>query len=379
MQGLCVFFAIASILLGQNVAAQNLSKLTPEQSKEKREKFVSAALAYRGTPYLYGGTTKRGMDCSGLISTAGREGAGISLPRTASSLSQHASKISDSELEPGDLVFFNTTGGISHVGIYIGNGEFVHSASAGPKTGVIVSKLAESYWKRTYRFAGRIFPSAASAHTIASAQGASSPSPNASSTKANSAPSEASSSSPVAAGASGSPSSSPSSPPSKATAVSAGPPPAGSSPNGFRLELRATALWDFNIDEYLMRGTTISATAQWRGKINFYPGLTAGFTWDTRHDTMAVPLCLSIGLRNGLAFFAGTQFVFNSGGEGSGEIFFPSLVGVSWNSPYKDLGPVKIGFYQSIECVFVPKEGVAGKMLDDTFRLATGVSLAFGK
>ena len=94
---------------------------------------------------------------------------------------------------------------------------------------------------------------------------------------------------------------------------------------------------------------------------------------------MSVPLYISATAQNGLAFFAGAQFIFYSGGEGSTEIFFPGIIGVSWTSPYKSLGPVKIGFYQSIECVFVRKEGVAGRMLDDVFRLATGVSFAIGK
>ena len=394
LQRFCVFFIFALVFFAESLAAQDLSKLTHEQIKQKRTAFVDTALAYRGTPYRYGGDTKRGMDCSGLIFVAGRDGAGISLPRTAKSLSQRAERIKDSELEPGDLVFFVTSGmSISHVGIYIGNGEFVHSASSGPKTGVIVSKLSERYWMRTYSFAGRIFPSAAQAQAVASSSGASSSSSNASSNggqsahqSSNTASSSRSSStsntaSTQSASSTASSASSSGTRPSAntASAQSSRPAQARYSPYGFRFELRGTALWDFNIDEYLIRGATASVTGQWRGRSNFYPGLTAGFTWDTRHDTMSVPLYLSVTARNGLGFFVGTQFIFSSGGEGSKEIFFPGLVGVSWNSPYKDLGPVKIGFYQSIECVFVRKEGVAGETLSDVFRLATGVSFACGK
>ena len=395
LQRLFAFFLFALAIFAQSLAAQDTSRLTPEQIKQKRDSFVSTALSYRGTPYRFGGDTKRGMDCSGLIFVAGRDGAGISLPRTASSLGQRAERIKDSELEPGDLVFFATSGrGISHVGIYIGNGEFVHSASDGPKTGVMVSKLSERYWKRTYSFAGRIFPSAAQAASSSSAASASagvasaaavaapsSAGSSSSSSRANTASNAGSSSSPSAsnAGNAGSSSSPSASNASKQPSAPAKAVKRKDSPSGFRFELRGTALWDFNIDENLIRGVTASVTAQWRGRTSFYPGLTAGFTWDEHHDTMAVPLSLSVAMRNGLAFFVGTQFIFYSGGEGSKEVFFPGLVGVSWNSPYKELGPVKIGFYQSIECVFVRKEGVAGRTLSDTFRLATGVSFAFGK
>lgn len=371
------------IFSGQRLSAQSLASLAPEESMKKRAEFVNAALSYKGTPYAYGGSSRRGMDCSGLVCRAGIEGPGISLPRTAASLGNYAHRIDESELEAGDLVFFNTAGRISHVGIYIGNGEFVHSASDGPKRGVIVSKLTEPYWRRTYRFSGRIFPSAESAVA------ASAPAETAAVASSGSRAGNSASPSPSSAGGNGASSASP----SETAAVARQAPGASSavraasarasqkrhSPYGLRLELRGTALWDFNIDEKLIRGTTASVTAQWRGRSSFYPGLTAGFTWDTRHDTMSVPLYISVTARNGLAVFAGTQFIFQSQGDASTEIFFPGLVGASWTSPYKDLGAVKIGFYQSIECVFVRKEGVAGRTLPDVFRLSTGVTFAFGK
>jgi probable lipoprotein NlpC len=67
-------------------------------------------------------------------------------------------KIPEAALQAGDLVFFNTTGMISHVGIYAGKGKFIHSASSGPKTGVMYSQLDEKYWRRTYAGAGRALP-----------------------------------------------------------------------------------------------------------------------------------------------------------------------------------------------------------------------------
>jgi probable lipoprotein NlpC len=98
------------------------------------------------------------MDCSGLIFRSFDDALGIRTPRTVDGIYAWAEKIAVDAYAPGDLLFFNTTGGVSHVGIYAGEGRFIHSASDGPKTGVIVSSLSESYWRRTYIGAGRVLP-----------------------------------------------------------------------------------------------------------------------------------------------------------------------------------------------------------------------------
>jgi probable lipoprotein NlpC len=124
-----------------------------------RSRLVTAAEAYLGTPYRYGGIDSRGLDCSGLVFLSFRDALHTSVPRTAAGLYSWAEKISSSELKTGDLVFFITDGaGVSHVGIYAGNGRFIHAASAGPKTGVMYSRLDESYWKRAFTGAGRALP-----------------------------------------------------------------------------------------------------------------------------------------------------------------------------------------------------------------------------
>jgi probable lipoprotein NlpC len=88
-----------------------------------------------------------------------REGLNISIPRTSESIYSWAARIETAELQPGDLVFFVTAGTrVSHVGIYTGAGRFIHSASAGPSTGVIYSRLDEAYWGRTFLSAGRVLP-----------------------------------------------------------------------------------------------------------------------------------------------------------------------------------------------------------------------------
>lgn len=137
----------------QNEAQAEQTKQTP------RLNFINAAYKYLKTPYKYAGTTSNGMDCSGLVYKTALEALNISLPRSSSGIAKFAKRIKDSEIQQGDLLFFVTTSNknkISHVAIYIGSGEFIHSASHGPKTGVIISSLNEKYWKSCYRFAGRI-------------------------------------------------------------------------------------------------------------------------------------------------------------------------------------------------------------------------------
>jgi probable lipoprotein NlpC len=124
-----------------------------------RSRLLAAAEAYLGTPYRYGGIDSRGLDCSGLVFLSFKDALNTSVPRTTSSLYSWSERISSKEMQTGDLVFFVTDGAaISHVGIYAGNGRFIHAASAGPKTGVMYSRLDESYWKRTFTGAGRALP-----------------------------------------------------------------------------------------------------------------------------------------------------------------------------------------------------------------------------
>jgi probable lipoprotein NlpC len=105
---------------------------------------------------------RRGLDCSGLVYLSFHDALGIRVPRSTVALYGWAEKLPDSRLLPGDLVFFKTTGDekapVSHVGIYVGDGRFIHAASEGPKTGVMYSALGEAYWRRTYVGAGRVLP-----------------------------------------------------------------------------------------------------------------------------------------------------------------------------------------------------------------------------
>lgn len=107
-----------------------------------------------GVPYRFGGTSPRGMDCSGLVQYAYRE-AGIRVPRTVADQRRHSFPVSMDELRAGDLLFFRLGGRISHVGIYLGQQSFVHAPRTGKR--VSVTSLDSSYWKKRLVGAGRFY------------------------------------------------------------------------------------------------------------------------------------------------------------------------------------------------------------------------------
>jgi probable lipoprotein NlpC len=147
-------YFLVFVLLIQTAAFAS-PPIIAEQAKTTRNQILNEAAKYLGVPYRYGGMSASGVDCSGLVGLVFQNALNISIPRTVEALYAWAEKIDTADLQAGDLVFFNTTGGISHVGIFIGNRKFINAASEGPHTGVIISSLDESYWARTYHGAGR--------------------------------------------------------------------------------------------------------------------------------------------------------------------------------------------------------------------------------
>jgi cell wall-associated NlpC family hydrolase len=112
------------------------------------------ALRFLGTPYVFGGTSTSGFDCSGYVQHVFAM-LGVSIPRTADA-QYYAGRHIKGGMKPGDLVFFQTyEPGPSHVGIYLGNGKFVHASSHG----VMVSNLSDSYWSTRYIGAKRMLAS----------------------------------------------------------------------------------------------------------------------------------------------------------------------------------------------------------------------------
>lgn len=121
--------------------------------KVQGKEIVSRAAKYKGVPYVFGGTTPKGFDCSGYVQYVFKD-CKASLPRLADEQALRGVFVTQRQLRPGDLVFFTTyLPGASHVGIYAGSGQFWSASSS---KGVILSSLKDEYWKTRYYGARRV-------------------------------------------------------------------------------------------------------------------------------------------------------------------------------------------------------------------------------
>ena len=122
----------------------------------KASQLVVGALGFLGVPYRRGGSSvEAGFDCSGFVRAIYQQTAGLLLPRKASEQAAATEKIDKTELKPGDLVFFNTMRrAFSHVGIYVGNGKFIHAPKPGGE--VRVEDMGVSYWAKRFDGARRV-------------------------------------------------------------------------------------------------------------------------------------------------------------------------------------------------------------------------------
>ncbi|MDC8011844.1 C40 family peptidase [Tahibacter soli] len=152
----CALALAASLLAACGRKAVKFEGYTPAQEATANE-VLFRAISLVGTPYRYGGNTPQtGFDCSGLIGYIFADVAGVKLPRSAEAISElKAPKISRGKLMPGDLVFFRDGGSVSHVGIYIGEGRFVHAPNSGGT--VRLDALDGDYWRQHYDGAKRLF------------------------------------------------------------------------------------------------------------------------------------------------------------------------------------------------------------------------------
>lgn len=141
--------------LGAYLASSEYPTSTAPHTQNTRA-LAATALTFLGIKYRFGGETPNtGFDCSGLVSYVAEKSLGLKLPRSSAEIAREGKSIKTSELKKGDLVFFNTRGHRnSHVGIYLGNSQFVHAPRSGSV--VRVESMDIAYWKKRYNGARRL-------------------------------------------------------------------------------------------------------------------------------------------------------------------------------------------------------------------------------
>ena len=132
------------------------SYTTPAVANDWGDRLVSRAMKYLGTPYRYGGTSPGGFDCSGFVYYLYGAVFGQRIPRMPHDMAREGTPVGRSDLKRGDLVFFGYRGTFTHVGIYAGNGQFVHATHGGSP--LQVSPLDGDYYRDRYMTAVRLSP-----------------------------------------------------------------------------------------------------------------------------------------------------------------------------------------------------------------------------
>lgn len=150
------FLAVSSASFASEESADALPPTFLGRYASDAQELVLRALSFVGVNYRRGGESpETGFDCSGLVRHVFRESLGLMLPRTSRDISRVGETIRRDELQPGDLVFFNTLRrGFSHVGIYLGEHRFVHAPALGGE--VRVEDMRQGYWTRRFNGARRI-------------------------------------------------------------------------------------------------------------------------------------------------------------------------------------------------------------------------------
>lgn len=148
--------SLGSPLTSTQTSVQNPSQENPENWSDRAREVLVNALSLTGIRYKYGGNSpETGFDCSGFVRYVFKQATSLTLPHSALAISQLGKTVTKDELQPGDLVFFNTLKStFSHVGIYLGNNRFIHSPSSGGQ--VRVESMQDGYWAKRFNGAQRI-------------------------------------------------------------------------------------------------------------------------------------------------------------------------------------------------------------------------------
>ncbi len=323
---------------------------TPEEAQTLRTAIVADAKKYIGCDYVLGAIGPTSFDCSGLIYTVFREAAAVQMPRSAKAIYSVSRVIEFSKAEPGDLVFFKTTGSdsISHVGIYIGKNQFIHAVSDGSNTGVIVSSLKEKYWKNCFAGTGRILPSGKASESGGE---------YGETVRDDEAGEEAEGDTASVSNA------------SKAAMRTR------------KLTFDATVYcdWNFYLPSRIMlnwRGVTVATNASYDLGWAIKPGLGAVFRYNHGTRNFQIPILFSMDFNDYIRAYIGP--VINIGNpylpdcdnriEGS---FFPGVIGVSWQTPQIKAGKTRISFVQDVSYTVFNKTDGSAMIFSDS--ITTGL------
>lgn len=156
MRVLAVLILVALLSACSSAPPQSLSSGKPSSlsnASETKSQLIQMHLEWKGVPYRLGGMSKAGIDCSGFVLLTFQSRFGVQLPRTTAQQKEAGKSVSKSQLRPGDLVFFKTGWSTRHVGIYLGDSQFLHASTS---QGVMISSLNNSYWKQKYWLSRRL-------------------------------------------------------------------------------------------------------------------------------------------------------------------------------------------------------------------------------
>lgn len=347
-----LFLAITAIMFltlipGKCFASSSGQSISVSESRVYRERLITEAKKYIGCPYVRGATGPDKFDCSGLVGYVSSNAIGIQLPRTVKAMYSYVKIIPDAQREPGDLVFFRTTndGSISHVGLYIGNGQFISAVSDGPNTGVILSSLQESYWKTHYASSGKFL---AAANYYDNAEEAKQ---------------------------------------SQQTADSAGT-SGGSFLHKLAFNATLTGDWSLFTEKRFMpnfRGISSQTNLVYDGTV-LDPGVGLMLRWNYGVKTFQIPVLFSLGFGDYVRAYAGPVFTLgtcyepDTDDEISASIF-PGIIGITFQTPSLTKGIAKIRIIQDLNySIFNNTKNAALSPLRSAaagFELSTGVSVTF--
>lgn len=342
---------------------QVVHSMNPDESRQARQKMVAYSKQFVGVPYVYGGASMSGMDCSGLIFTIANDSIGVKLPRSTSALYASVRMIKDSEREPGDLVFFKTVGSrISHVGLYMGNNQFIHAASDGPNTGVIISSLKESYWKRTYAGSGSFLPATGDYRVAMDTPPESGASSGSNVSSENGLPSDA----------------------GGGIVPTEDSSEAGSFLGKWAIDGSFTGDWTFfTVERFhlMFRGVTLDAHARYTGG-KLEPGFGFSLSYDPSMNVFQIPILFSLTVLKGIRVYAGPVFTMGDPAEPDREnsrvkgSIFPGILGLCLQTPSLKVGKVELSLIQDIRyTVFNDTSGVALSFLSS---MAAGLKFSTG-